>query len=71
MYSGSMSAIKETERWHMSWEGRVLLYPYTVKKGEAVPAFTIRNKLLNDILDFQNDIDDYERELRRGRVAKR
>jgi len=59
---------KETERWHVNWEGRVLLYPYTVKNGEAVPAFTIKNKLLNDSLDFENALDDHERELRRGRV---
>ncbi len=59
---------KETERWHVNWEGRVLLYPYTVENGKAVPAFNIKNELLNDSLDFENYLDNYERELRRGRV---
>jgi hypothetical protein len=59
---------KETERWHVNWEGRVLLYPYTVENDEAIPAFAIKNKLLNDSLDFENTVDDYERELRRGRI---
>jgi hypothetical protein len=59
---------KETERWHVNWEGRVLLYPYTVQNGEAVPAFDIKHQLLNDSLDFENALDDYERELRRGRA---
>jgi hypothetical protein len=59
---------KETERWHVNWEGRVLLYPYTVQNGEAVPAFAIKHQLLKDSLDFENALDDYERELRRGRA---
>ena len=59
---------KETERWHVNWEGRVLLYPYIMQKSEAAPAFAIKNKLLNDSLDFENALDDYERELRRGKI---
>jgi hypothetical protein len=59
---------KETERWHVNWEGRVLLYPYTIQNGEAIPAFAIKHKLLKDSLDFENALDDYERELRRGRA---
>lgn len=59
---------RETERWHVKWEGRVLLYPYVVKKNEAVPAFTIKHKMPKDSLDFENSLDDDERELRRGRV---
>jgi len=59
---------RETERWHVNWEGRVLLYPYIVQNGEAVPAFTIKHPLINDSLDFENALDDDERELRRGRT---
>lgn len=59
---------RETERWHVNWEGRVLLYPYIVQNGESVPAFSIKHSLLKDSLDFENAVDDYERELRRGRA---
>ncbi len=30
---------REFERWRTAHKGRVLLYPYVVKDGEAVPAF--------------------------------
>ena len=59
---------KETARWHLTWEGRVLLYPYTVKSGRALPAFAVEIESLRDSLDFDNALDDRERELRRGRV---
>ncbi len=59
---------RETERWYVNWEGRVLLYPYTVKNGEAVPAFTTKTPPINDSLDFENALDDEEQELRRGRA---
>jgi hypothetical protein len=58
---------RETERWHVKWEGRVLLYPYIIHNDKTVPAFTIKHSLLKDSLDFENAVDDYERELRRGR----
>jgi len=59
---------RETERWHIKWESRVLLYPYVVHNEQAVPAFAIKHSLLKDSLDFENIIDDDEQELRRGRV---
>jgi hypothetical protein len=58
---------RETERWHIKWEGRVLLYPYVIHNDKTVPAFTIKHSLLKDSLDFENPVDDDERELRRGR----
>ena len=58
---------RETERWHIEWEGRVLLYPYIVQNGEVVPAFAMKHSLLKDSLDFESILDDHERELRRGR----
>jgi hypothetical protein len=58
---------RETERWHIKWEGRVLLFPYVVQNNKTVPAFTIKHSLLKDSLDFENSMDDDERELRRRR----
>jgi len=59
---------RETDRWHVNWEGRVLLYPYTTRNGESVPAFTLKHPPLEDILDLENALDDVERDIRRGRV---
>lgn len=59
---------RETERWHIKWEGRVLLYPYIVQNAGPVPAFTIEHSRLKDSLDFDSVLDDHERELRHGRV---
>jgi len=58
---------RETERWRLKWERRVLLYPYIVSGDEALPAFAIRHGPLSDALDFESILDDRERELRRGR----
>ena len=59
---------RETDRWHVNWEGLVLLYPYITRNGESVPAFTLKHPPLDDILDFENTLDDEERDIRRGRV---
>lgn len=58
---------KDTERWHLKWDGRVLLYPYIVEEGKAIPAFTLKHGLLSDALSFETLLDERERELRRGR----
>ncbi|HJX14895.1 MAG TPA: N-6 DNA methylase [Candidatus Deferrimicrobiaceae bacterium] len=62
-------AIKSREfiRWRTRHEGRVLLYSYVVKDGEAVPAFTVRAGV-SDALDFETPMDDREKEIRRGKV---
>jgi hypothetical protein len=57
---------RETERWHLKWGGRVLLYPYVREKDGAMRAFVLKQGLLSDALDFEVILDDRERELRRG-----
>lgn len=59
---------REMERWHVKWEGRVLLYPYIVQRGETRPAFSVKHSRIKDSLDFVNAVDDYELELRRARI---
>jgi len=68
---------KDLERWSVSWHGRVLLYPYREHEKAYVPAFEIDfeevkdKKLakrltqlgLEDALDFDLQIDDWEREI--------
>jgi hypothetical protein len=61
---------REFERWHTVHTGRVLLYPYVVKDGEAIPAFLQRSSKL-DALDFEVAVDDQEKEIRRGKALNR
>lgn len=58
---------RETGRWHPTWQGRVLLYPYVLRRGERLPAFTVRAGVVTDALDFETVLDDREQQLRRGR----
>jgi hypothetical protein len=58
---------REFERWRTAHKGRVLLYPYVVKDGEAVPAFR-RPGSGADALDFEEAYDDQEKEIRRGKA---
>lgn len=72
---------KELNRWRSNWSGRVLLYPYHVIDGDAVPAFTlgmvrdeavrtaVRGSGLNDVLDFSRQLDRDEEAIVRGRGA--
>lgn len=57
---------REFERWHTAHKGRVLLYPYVVKDGVAVPAFR-RPGSGADALEFEEAFDDKEKEIRRGK----
>jgi hypothetical protein len=68
---------KDLARWAVEWRGRMLLYPYHKHGDNYVPAFTIdlaelKNKKLakrltelglKDALDFDLQIDDWEREI--------
>ena len=68
---------KDLERWSVDWHARVLLYPYHEQEKSYVPAFEIDmavvkdKKLakrltqigLEDALDFDVQIDDWEREI--------
>ena len=68
---------KDLARWAVEWRGRTLLYPYHKQGDSYVPAFTIdMEKLkdkklakrltelgLKDALDFDLQIDDWEREI--------
>jgi hypothetical protein len=58
---------REFERWRTAHTGRVLLYPYVIKDGEAIPAFSGRGTV-SDALDFENALDDREKEIRRGKA---
>ena len=58
---------KEFERWRTAHTGRVLLYPYVIKDGEAIPAFSGRGTA-SDALDFENAFDEQEKEIRRGKA---
>lgn len=58
---------REFERWRTAHTGRVLLYPYVIKDGEAIPAFSGRGTA-SDALDFENALDDREKEIRRGKA---
>lgn len=44
---------RETDRWFSKWQGRVLLYPYTLEEGQTVPAFTVKHPGLMDAPDFE------------------
>jgi len=59
---------RETERWYLKWERRVLLYPYVLQGKRTVPAFALKRGILADALDFETVLDDHERELRHGRL---
>jgi hypothetical protein len=59
---------REFERWHTVNTGRVLLYPYVVKDGEAIPAFSRRGSKV-DALDFENTFDEREKEILRGKTS--
>jgi hypothetical protein len=75
---------KDLERWSVRWHSRRLLYPYHKKEKGYVPAFTIEmedvkdKKLakhltqigLEDALDFDIQIDDWEREIVRKSGVK-
>lgn len=68
---------KDLARWVVEWRGRMLLYPYHKHGDNYVPAFTLDlaklkdKKLakrftelgLKDALDFDLQIDDWEREI--------
>ena len=68
---------KDLERWSVDWHKRMLLYPYHEHNKDYVPAFEIDmaklkdKKLakhltqlkLKDALDFDLQIDDWEREI--------
>jgi len=58
---------REFERWHTVHTGRVLLYPYVIKDGDAIPAFSRRGSEY-DALTFENAFDDREKEIRRGKA---
>jgi len=58
---------REFERWRTAHTGRVLLYPYAIKDGEAIPAFSGRGTA-SDALDFEDALDDRENEIRRGKT---
>ncbi len=58
---------REFERWHTVHTGRVLLYPYVVKDGEAIPAFSGRGSA-PDALDLETAFDDREKEIHRGKA---
>ncbi|MBM3333502.1 N-6 DNA methylase [Candidatus Sumerlaeota bacterium] len=76
---------KEVGRWSVSWSGRILLYPYRVVKGIAVPAFALdlrtirdrdlaeilRQSRLSDALDFTKQIDRREEEIVRRKGVNR
>lgn len=58
---------REFERWRTAHTGRVLLYPYVIKDGEAIPVFSGRGTA-SDALDFEIALDDREKEIRRGKA---
>jgi len=76
---------KDLVRWAVDWHGRVLLYPYHKQGDTYVPAFTLDltrltdKKLakrltelgLKDALDFDLQIDDWEREIVRRSGVQR
>lgn len=59
---------RETERWHLEWRERVLLYPYIIKGEKTTRAFSLKHKVLSDALDFDTILDERESELRHGRT---
>ncbi|MGD0899335.1 MAG: N-6 DNA methylase [Thermoguttaceae bacterium] len=76
---------KEAQKWSVAWEGRVLLYPYTVSGRTVVPAFTLRPDEIADprlrevvrrldlrhALDFERQVDAHEAGIvRRGGVNR-
>jgi len=68
---------REIDRWSVSWEGRVLLYPYSVAGRRAMPAFTLNIEEIEDAglrdtvrrlgvahaLDFEKPLDAREEEI--------
>jgi len=76
---------KEIGRWRLSWEGRVIFYPYHLVSAEAAPAFTmdlksIRDKGLiraaqeadlRDALNFDKQLDEREKNITHGKGVNR
>jgi len=58
---------RETDRWKPEWQGKVILYPYILANGVGMGAFELRDSSLGDALNFEIALDDWERELKRGR----
>jgi hypothetical protein len=56
---------RETNRWHIVWQNRILLYPYIKTESGSVTAFKIVHDRVDDILDFENSLDDEEKEIKR------
>ena len=44
----AQSRARNFHRWRVDWDGLVLFYPYLIKDGEAVPAFTLDPSKLSD-----------------------
>jgi hypothetical protein len=60
---------EDVKRWRIEWKGNYLLFPYVANRSRWLRAFEVKREgiakpiSLRDSLNFENSIDDVEREI--------